>query len=300
MRGRLHVLPCLDSEHMAASRRLELDLPRDVAAALGRSAVDAARGGVYVTQAGRQVVWRDAVRGAVAAKVSIAPGAALPGPVPFAATRTRVQVTNETTFGAARRLVEQGSRPLALNFANGIEPGGGFLGGAKAQEEVLCRSSALYLTLIGDPMYAAHRARESPDSTDWAILSPNVPVFRLDDGTELQHPWLLGFISCAAPFAPRVSQPRAADLLRARIHRLLAIAHAYGQGMLVLGAWGCGAFGNDSYRTAVDFRQALEGDYCGAFSDIVFAISDWSPERRFLGPFRDVFSAGNKAAIPSE
>jgi hypothetical protein len=36
----LHILPCLDSEQMAASRRQELDIPRDVAAALGRSAVE--------------------------------------------------------------------------------------------------------------------------------------------------------------------------------------------------------------------------------------------------------------------
>jgi hypothetical protein len=55
--------------------------------------------------------------------------------------------------------------------------------------------------------------------------------------------------------------------------------------------WGCGAFENDPRRTAVDFRQALEGDYSGAFSEVVFAITDWSPERRILGPFRDVFAA---------
>jgi uncharacterized protein (TIGR02452 family) len=58
----------------------------------------------------------------------------------------------------------------------------------------------------------------------------------------------------------------------------------------VLGAWGCGAFGNDPNRTAVDFREALENEFRGAFFDIVFAITDWSPKRRFLGPFRDVFT----------
>jgi len=45
-------------------------------------------------------------------------------------------------------------------------------------------------------------------------------------------------------------------------------------------------------RTAKDFRQALEGEFRGAFSQIVFAITDWSEERRFLGPFRDVFAGG--------
>jgi uncharacterized protein (TIGR02452 family) len=140
-------------------------------------------------------------------------------------------------------------------------------------------------------MYDEHRKRSQPDSTDWAIYSPDVPVFRLDDGTALARPWLLIFLTCAAPYAPDISQPLAGDLLQKRIHRVLAIAEAFGHAALVLGAWGCGAFENDSYRTASDFRHALESDYNGAFSDIVFAITDWSPERKYLAPFRDVFAA---------
>jgi uncharacterized protein (TIGR02452 family) len=199
-----------------------------------------------------------------------------------------VQVANETTLEAARRLTTMGLRPLALNFANGIHPGGGFLHGARAQEEVLCRSSALFTTLEGDKMYEEHLRRSRPDSTDWAILSPSVPVFRMDDGVELEETWLLSVITCAAPVAHRIGQPEAGDLLQRRIHRVLAIAQAFGYTSLVLGAWGCGAFGNDSHRTAIDFRSAIEGEFRGSFQDIVFAITDWSAERRFLGPFRDV------------
>ncbi len=202
---------------------------------------------------------------------------------------TRVQVVNETTLGASRRLVESGHQPLALNFANGISPGGGFLSGARAQEEVLCRSSALHTTLVGDPMYPEHAARARPDSTDWAIYSPHVPVFRLDAGEELEQPWLLSFLTCAAPYAPAIGQPEAGDLLERRIHRVLAVARAYEHSALVLGAWGCGAFGNDARRCAADFRRALEGEFQGAFSDVVFAVTDWSLGRRFLGPFRDEF-----------
>ena len=233
------------------------------------------------------------VQAACSAKVSIPPSAVLPAGESITFPETRVQVTNETTLGASRRFVESGLKPLALNFANGIHPGGGFLGGARAQEEVLCRSSALYPTLVNDRMYEEHRKRPRPDSTDWAIFSPDVPVFRTDDGKELEHPWLQSFITCAAPYAPPLGQPEAGDLLRRRIHRILAIARAYGHAVLVLGAWGCGAFGNDAYRTALDFRKALENEFNGVFSDIVFAITDWSPERRFLGPFNKVFSSSN-------
>jgi uncharacterized protein (TIGR02452 family) len=285
----LTLLACLDSPERASARRRELDVPRDAAVALGRSAVAAITDGYYFDRTNRKVEWDREVQAAGNAKVSISPDAALPAhDSPL--TDTRVQVTNETTLGASRRLTETGMKPLALNFANGVCPGGGFLGGARAQEEVLCRSSALFHTLVGDEMYVEHRERPRPDSTDWAVLSPDVPVFRTDDGTELEHPWLLSVITCAAPYAPAIGQPEAGDLLQRRIHRVLAIARAYGYSVLVLGAWGCGAFGNDPHRTAVDFRHALEGEFAGAFSDVVFAISDWSPERRTLGPFRGVFA----------
>ena len=287
----LHFLPCLDSELRAAHRRLELDLSRDFAAGLGHSAVTAARDGHYLTRDGRRVDWQNSVQVACAATASITPESALPVGSRQFYPETSAQVCNETTLAAARRFVERGLRPVALNFANGIHPGGGFLYGARAQEEVLCRSSALFHTLIGNPMYAAHANRDLPDSTNWAIYSPDVPVFRTDDGTELPQPWLLSFITCAAPYAPSVGQPRSGDLLQERIHRVLAIAQSYGHSALVLGAWGCGAFGNDPIRTALDFRQALEGEFRGVFSEIVFAVTDWSPDRRTLGPFRDAFAA---------
>lgn len=287
----LKLLPCMDSAQMAEARRRELDVPRSIAADLGRTAVEATEQGYYELPNGATVDIAEPVARAIAASASLPPDTPLPTPAPCRFEETRAQVTNETTLGAARRLVDAGHRPLALNFANGVYPGGGFLHGAKAQEEVLCRSSALYHTLVGDPMYDAHRERPLPDSTDWAIHSPDVPVFRTDAGAELSQPWLLSFITCAAPYAPTVGQPLSGDLLERRIHRVLDIARAYEYSTLVLGAWGCGAFHNDPRRTARDFKRILETEYDGAFEEIVFAITDWSGERRFLGPFRHAFKS---------
>lgn len=282
-------LPFLDNEELAATCKRDLDVRRDFATELGRTAVDAAEKGHYLTVSGRTVEWGDQVGAAVQRRVSIPPEARLPEAPPPTFSVTCCQVSNATTLGAARRMVEAGRKPLALNFANGVEPGGGFLWGARAQEECLCRSSALYLTLRGDPMYPAHKKRPLPDSSDWAILSPDVPVFRTDAGVPLEEPWLLSFLTCAAPYVPRVGQPESGNLLQIRICRVLAIACAYGYSSLILGAWGCGAFGNDTHRTARDFRTALEGEFAGAFSDVVFAVTDWSAERRFITPFREIF-----------
>ena len=140
-------------------------------------------------------------------------------------------------------------------------------------------------------MYDFHRENDPAASSDWAILSPSVPVFRNDAGMECDKPWPLSFLTCAAPYAPAIGQTDSAKMLRKRIHRVLAIARAYNYQSLVLGAWGCGAFGNDPRQTATDFRQALEVDFAGAFERVVFAIADWSDGRRFLRPFCEVFSS---------
>lgn len=284
------ILPCLDSPDMAEARRRELSIPVGKASELGRSAVAIATQGWYLHRPGHKVDISDLVQAACAGKRSFAPGAPLGGEAPLAYATNWAQVTNETTLGAARRLVEAGNRRvIALNFANGLHPGGGFLDGARAQEETLCRSSALYLTLKDDPMYAAHLLAGSPASSEWTIYSPEVPVFRSDDGALLEQPWLLSFLTCAAPYAPAVGAERSAGLLRQRIHRVLEVAQAMGHTTIVLGAWGCGAFHNDVRRVARDFREALDGPFRDAFIEVVFAVADWSPERRTLGAFREAF-----------
>ncbi|MEI6877184.1 MAG: TIGR02452 family protein [Spirochaetota bacterium] len=286
----LKILPCLDSPQAAEFLKQALEVPRDLAARQGHEAVDAIRDGFYVAASGAKVDWSSAVRACVEVKVSVSPDAPLPKPGPARFVETQVEVANETTFSGASRLVAEGFRPLALNFANGISPGGGFLSGARAQEEALCRSSALFATLEGDAMYKAHSQRpKGYDSTDWAILSPSVQVFRSNDGKPLDRFWILDFISSAAPVAKRVGKPESARIMETRIRRILAIARAYGHEALVLGAWGCGAFGNDGLETARTFRAALEGEFAGAFAKVVFSVTDWSTERSFLGPFRDTF-----------
>ncbi len=283
----IKILPCIDSNKMAECRKQELDISRERAINLGNSSLKATQDGEYENKQNVKVDWAREVQSACSRKVSISPDTILPSYAHNPYAGTRIQVTNETTLGASRRMIDRGHIPLALNFANGTIPGGGFLCGAKAQEEVLCRSSALYQTLVGDLMYETHN---KVGTSEWAIYSPNVPVFRKDDGEELDKPWLLSFISCAAPFAPGMGNEKAANCLEHRINRVLAIARAYRHDTLVLGAWGCGAYANDPFRTASHFRSALENEFNGSFSGVVFAITDWSSERKFLGPFCEVFT----------
>ena len=220
----LDILPCSDSEALAAAREKELQLSRDKALYESRITVAAVENGFYKNAIGLPIDWSRTVVDACVAKRSIPPWLELPALGELQFDRTRVQVANETTFTAARLLRKDGHTTLSLNFANGFKPGGGFLRGATAQEESLCRLSALYWTLVGDPMYLHHAYRDTADSTDWAILSPGVPFFRDDSMQPLDQPLRLDILTCAAPVASSIGQAEASELLKPRIRRVLAIA----------------------------------------------------------------------------
>ncbi|MFJ4466492.1 TIGR02452 family protein [Streptomyces sp. NPDC089424] len=205
-----------------------------------------------------------------------------PGPVPVAAAPaldTIVEVTGESSLEAARRIGDA----AVLNFASARNPGGGFLNGAQAQEEALCRASALYSCLRRAPeFYDHHRTHRDPFYTDRVIHSPAVPVFRDDRGRLLDEPFTAGFLTAAAPNAGvvrRAAPERAADLpraLAARAERVLEVAARHGHRRLVLGAWGCGVFQNDPAQVAGAFRDLLgpDGRFSGRFAHVVFGVLD--------------------------
>ncbi|QKW20926.1 TIGR02452 family protein [Kitasatospora sp. NA04385] len=203
-----------------------------------------------------------------------------PAPGPSAAGAV-VEVTDEGSMQAARRLVGDGGRGVAvLNFASARNPGGGYLRGAKAQEEDVCRSSLLYRCLLEAPdYYAAHRASTDLHYSHRVIWSPGVPVIRDDRGELLERTHRVGFLTSPAPNAGQLvlrSPGRRFDLgpvLAERAGRVLAVAARHGARELVLGAWGCGVFRNDPAEVADTFGQALDG-WGAAFDRVVFAVWD--------------------------
>ncbi|MEX0172916.1 TIGR02452 family protein [Streptomyces sp. LMG1-1-1.1] len=231
-------------------------------------------------------------------------GTRLHGPDPVAVTpdtdRTpTLDVTGESSLAAARRMTEaDASRPVAvLNFASARNPGGGYLNGAQAQEEALCRSSALHATLLRAPAYYAHhRAERDAFYSDRVIHSPRVPVFRDDRGALLAEPFTVGFLTSPAPNAGvvrRTTPDRAHELpaaLASRAERVLETAAAAGYRRLVLGAWGCGVFMNDPEMVAGTFKALLTdgGRFAGHFEEVVFAVLDRSSGTRTLAAFARV------------
>jgi uncharacterized protein (TIGR02452 family) len=180
-----------------------------------------------------------------------------------------------------------------LNFASGMHPGGGFLEGARAQEEYLARSTALFACLKDQSMYTFHRRLQDAMYTSYMIYSPAVPVFRSDDGSLLEEPYAVGVITAAAPnraYLPNPDEALIEQAFRQRIARLLWIGLQHGHTAIVLGAWGCGSFGNDSKMVSRVFGECLEGDFRGTYARVVFAVLDWSEEKHFIVPFEEVFN----------
>ena len=265
-------------------------IDRDLAVRLGEEAVAISKAGQYIGPAGLVGIATE-VKACAQATVHYAADHVHPSPVTGPHT-TVYEVTNETTLSAHRRHLAKGHKVVSLNFAAATQPGGGFLTGARAQEEYLCRSSALYLAIKDSPMYAYHRREGHNRYSDAMIYSPDVPVFRDDEHGLLPKPYLASFITSAAPLTKHLHPEELVhipEILRERIRKILSVAQAHGHDSLVLGAWGCGAFGNDGNQVAALFKWALAEDFKGAFKEVTFAIVDTSPEKKFIGPFTKCF-----------
>lgn len=202
----------------------------------------------------------------------------------------RVEVTPETTAAAARRLAAHG-RVVALNFASAVSVGGGFVDGAKAQEEDLCRCSALHACLAPQrAYYEANRSAGTDLYTDHMILSADVPFFRDDDLALLERPFAVSILTAPAPCARHLEPEERAlvpGVFERRVPMLLALAAALGHRQLVLGAWGCGAFRNDARLVADVFARWLATPGFGAFERVVFAVFDARPGRPTLATFEE-------------
>jgi uncharacterized protein (TIGR02452 family) len=215
----------------------------------------------------------------------------------------QIEVTSETTQAAAHRLVTvEGCADLVLlSFASARNPGGGFMSGAKAQEEDLARCSGIYPCLLTQPAYyKTNRERKSLLYSDLIIYSPNVPWFRARNQELLDDVFLASVIAAPAPNAgqalrrdPDCGEEIAATLER-RAGMILAIARDNGHRSILLGAWGCGVFRNDPSMVADMFGRWLEHpSFLGCFDRVVFAVYTSKHNLGTLTAFQSRFRSTN-------
>ncbi len=196
-------------------------------------------------------------------------------------TPARVVVSPKRTFEAAEQYKDK--KVCVLNFASARNPGGGVVRGASAQEECLCRISTLYPCLadsrIFSSFYEPHR-RMFNDTLYNAdlIFTPAVTVFKSDTGSPKLRPreeWFKAdVITCAAPNLgsyTRVDDERLEEMHVFRGERVILTAINEGAEVLILGAFGCGAFRNPPEIVAKAYKR-LTDMYAKYFDTIEFAV----------------------------
>lgn len=166
----------------------------------------------------------------------------------------------------------------ALNFANAMQAGGAYIMGGNAQEESLCRVSLLYYTIkTQKEYYNANRKHILPDYTDYMIYSENVPVIRDDSGKLLEIPVLCSFITSPAvnrTFAKFLFSDKAiTEKMTSRITKIISLALSENTDILVLGAFGCGVFGNKRETVFRIFEDAVNS-FVPDNIKVIFAVPD--------------------------
>ncbi|KAH8930039.1 hypothetical protein BT69DRAFT_1275800 [Atractiella rhizophila] len=198
-----------------------------------------------------------------------------------------------------------------LNMANANHPGGGYLTGAMAQEEALCRRSTLYSHLTHRESFVSpppsqnsdrsinHQLPWYPFEESGGLWTPRVLVFRKgdDDDCRMLEPeqrFKIGVVSVAALNRPELTEdgegymwPEDERLTKRKIETILGIAQRHNQKVVILGAFGCGAFKNPPRRMADLFREILSSDrFRGAFERVVLAILERAGSHN-LEPWRE-------------
>ena len=142
-------------------------------------------------------------------------------------------------------------------------------------------------------MYRYNNTRISAVESDYMLLSPEVCVFRDEHCALLEKPFTAAVITLPAPnrrgAAMLAPKKLIAETMTRRIRIMLHIAAKHGYRELVLGAWGCGAFGNSPEDVSGYFKSVLIGEEYGrCFDRVVFAVYG-KPDGTNITAFRQTF-----------
>ena len=216
--------------------------------------------------------------------------------------KTAIRVLNSDTIDAALSLSSSSSptvsnKPvLILNMANAYHSGGGWLHGTLAQEEALCYRSSLSFTL---------KTRHYPIPEAGGIYSPTVVVIRenmanghgLLDLSRPDNLPVVSVVSVAAINGPKTLKNafgeekyqanKDRETMKEKMRVVLRIAAVNRHRVLVLGALGCGAFGNPRGEVVDCWKEVFsEPEFQGGWwEDVVFAVMEPNETRDGDGNF---------------
>ena len=222
-------------------------------------------------------------------------------------SETECGCVNADCVDIAEHLISRGYKPAILNLASAKRPCGGYDAGMGAQEESLCRSSNLSLSLYryGDPKYK--NVRESGtllkevayplDLNYGGIYTSSVTFFRNNKDkfyTLRDSAFKCDVITVASlsfngrsdyAYADEMSfraqdggfTPEGEEIMLNKIRTIYRMGIEHGNDALVLGAFGCGAYKCPPDDVARLFRTVTEEpEFKNKLRLIVFAILESS------------------------
>ena len=206
-----------------------------------------------------------------------------------------INAYSQDTAYATGKQVE--GKSAILNFASYKNPGGKFLEGSSAQEESLCHRSTLYNVLVKfTTSFYKDNLKKLNNSlyNDNMLYSPNI-YFTKEDGNINYNDFVAcDVITCAAPNKTaalkykRANSEEITDALISRIDHILAVAYDQKVDNLILGAFGCGVFGNDPTTVASIFAAFIEDKYFGCFKNVIYAIPKMSETDHTIDYFNTI------------
>lgn len=227
----------------------------------------------------------------------------------------QIILSGKGSFQAARQYAKE-HRVAVLNFASYTQPGGGVEAGISTQEESLCRCSTLFAVINSRYMHERfykHSVRYLTEGWDIfqcdvlhkcrdysSVLSyaPEILVFKED---KKGNPMLdekdfynVDIITSAAPRIPKklsgnfddVQKKKYMDLYLERAEMIIGSAARKHADVLILGAYGCGAFNNPPDLVAKAFAQVTR-KYRSCFEIIEYAVYPGAGSRNYE-VFKDV------------
>lgn len=260
-------------------------------------------------------------RGIDAADLIVGPKAQSPPRGADVPSPPRLAIRACDTLTAARSLLASPAnttRKVAiLNMASPLSPGGGFLNGATSQEESLCMRTTL-LPSLRDEFYRLPEVG--------CVHTPDVLVFRDEEGNDLDKKdrWFVDVVSAAMLRLPETEIDEATgrggyvhqkdrELVVDKMRAVMRVVQMRGAQKVVLGAWGCGAYGNPVREIARAWRRVLLGGGEGrvkgtrkraksaesmeiweGIEEVVFAVSDAGMAEAFQSAFGDGLEWNNE------
>lgn len=190
----------------------------------------------------------------------------------------------DTVSAIAKYIAGARGKVAILNMANAKHKGGGVERGAMAQEECLFRCSNLFT--IPDEFY--------PLGTEEYIYTHQATFIKGSDYGTI-WPMNVDVITIAAPNLNKdfkgneISKElldNYEDIMTKKIYSMIYSAFDNECKVLILGAWGCGAFKNDPNAVAKLFKNVLEKERY-LFDKVIFAVIN---DRNSVGNNYQIFA----------